>query len=140
MLKIQPGDEKSMSGFKSEFKVLWDTKVKAQVEKCSPEYERLMTLPKNLSEEAAKALAEELTAKYHDPYGQQFIGALVWAVEHALADDRKDLNFLNSFFQIHGVLNNEGFWQAAFGDDLECEEALNYKALKEYMNQLEALL
>lgn len=134
------GDENNMTVFKPEFKTLWDTKVRAQVQKCSPEYERLMGLPEDLSEEDAKTLAEELLTKYHDPYGQQFIGALVWAVEHALADDRKDLNFINSFFQIHGVLNDPGFWEAAFGEDPECEEAKNYALLKDYMNQLEALL
>jgi hypothetical protein len=125
-----------MSQFKKEFSVLWDTEVKKQIQKCTPEYETLRKMD-NVSEADAKILYEEIQAKgYHDVYGQYVIGNLIWVVEHALADDRLDLNFISTFSQIRGTLNDDEYWGNVFGVEIECDEAKELMKLRDYINLL----
>jgi len=125
-----------MSQFKKEFSALWDTEVKEQIQKCTPEYETLRKMD-NVSEADAKILYKEIQAKgYHDVYGQYVIGNLIWAVEHALADDRLDLNFITTFCQVRETLNNDEYWENVFGTEIECEEAKELMKLRDYINRL----
>jgi hypothetical protein len=124
----------NMDGFTPEFKILWDTEVKAHIKKCTPEFTILCTLP-GLPEEMQKAALNKLQEKgYVDVMAQYFIGRMVGAVEHALADDRKDLGFIQSFSQIHGTLNDKDYWENF--PNKETEEAKNLLKLRDYINRL----
>lgn len=128
--------------FEKEFINLWDTKVKQQVMKCSPEYINIRMLEsEDISKEEKQKLVKEMNSKgYKDLLAQFYIGNLVWAVEHALADNREDLNFLNSFMQVRDCLNSESYWQNVFKGDEESEEAKNLKELAQMMNELYAYM
>ena len=130
-----------MNGFPPEFATLWDAEVKPHIiNNCTPEYAALKNLP-NLSEaEQKKEVQRIVDAGYHDFVGQLFIGDLVGAVEHALADDRIDLNFINSFYQVYGVLNDEDYWQHNYAGDPDGQETMNIAKLREYINQLARMI
>lgn len=130
-----------MDGFPSEFATLWDAEVKPHImNNCTPEYAALKNLP-NLSKEAQKKEVQRIVdAGYHDFVGQLFIGDMVRAVEHALADDRMDLNFINCFWQVYGVLNDEEYWQHNYADDPDGQETQNIAKLKDYINQLAKMI
>jgi len=131
-----------MTDFSDKFKVLWDTKVKAQIEKCTPHYKTVSDMERGLysTEEAKKLLQEIRSSGYKDTYGQYAIGSLVWAVEHALADGRPDLNFIQNFYMVHGCLNDEGYWTNVHNNDFSTEEAKNLIVLRDMINELHDLL
>lgn len=131
-----------MTGFSDEFRELWDTKVKAQIAKCTPECETIANIQRGFYtvEEATRLLREIKAKGYKDVYGQFCIGELIWVVEHALADDRQDLNFIQHFYQVHGCLNDEGYWTNVHKNDLTTEESKNLLILRDLINEMYKLL
>ncbi|MFA7170952.1 MAG: hypothetical protein WC180_03090 [Candidatus Paceibacterota bacterium] len=130
-----------MNEFPPEFVTLWDTEVKSHImNNCIPEYAALKNLS-NISKEAQKKEVQRIAdVGYHDFVGQLFIGNMVGAVEHALADGRTDLNFINCFWQVHGVLNDEKYWQHNYAEDPDGQETQNIAKLKDYINRLAEMI
>ncbi|MDD2299472.1 MAG: hypothetical protein PHN69_04450 [Candidatus Pacebacteria bacterium] len=130
-----------MTRFSQEFKTLWDTEVKPHIiNNCIPEYAALKSLPQLSSEDQKKEVNRIASMGYHDFIGQLFIGDLVWTVEHALADDRIDLNFTNSFYQVYGVLNDDDYWQHNYAGDPDGQETKNIAKLRDYINKLAGMI
>lgn len=129
-------------GFNKEFIEMWDTKVKEKAKECSKGYDLLCKLQyDNLSEDEKNKIVEQIKEKnIQDINAVWYIGKLIWAVEHALADDRTDLNFINSTYQVKSCLNSESYWENVWKNDFSSEEAKNLKELGSLMEDLMSLI
>lgn len=128
--------------FSNKFKSKWDNEVKKQAKICSKGYDLLCKLEyDNLSESEKVEISEEFNKLNVQDYNAVwYVGKLIWAVEHALADDRTDLNFINSTAQVNGCLNSESYWENVWKNDFSSEEASNLKLMGEMMKELMKLI
>lgn len=131
-----------MDGFSDKFKELWQNKVWQQIKICTPEYANIRKLESGRlsTEEKDKLIAEIREKDYKDIEGQYYIGELVCVVEHALADNRKNLNFVQHMMQVHGCLNDDSYWTNVFENDFSSNEAKELLKLKGLINELYKLI
>lgn len=122
----------------TEFKMLWDTKVKQTAINCikdaEKEAERLITLDGEERETAKK----EFKLRFVDINGLEYITNMISAIEHDLADDRWTLNSINLIPAVKATLSkdNISYWTNVWKNDLTSETAQNFLKLAEEMEEL----
>ena len=106
------------------FSRIWDTEVKKLAEACvtEPELIRLMYQSEDYKPtEKEKEYLESVKRKYKDIYGMYYISDMIWNVEHALADGRKEAAKVAITF-VCEVLNSESYFQNVFHGNANDEE------------------
>jgi hypothetical protein len=82
---------------------------------------------------------EELSMGRVDAVSMFFIGRMVWAVEHDLADGRDVGGGMVRVSEVHATLSDPEYWAHVWrdrGKDMGIEEALNLKSLRERLGVL----
>ena len=84
------------------------------------------------TEEEKDAITEEMKhVDRVDWYALDFIAQAVVAVNICLIEDKNPKEFLT---QIKSVFNNQEYFDKIFGENQNCEEAVQYKEIGKYLN------
>jgi hypothetical protein len=122
----------------SAFSTIWDNEVKALAQACvtDPKLVRLMMQSEGYKPTAEEeAYLNEVSGKYHDPYGMFYISDLIWRVEHALADGREcqaNIALLN----VYSALASSDYLPNVFKGDDTSEEWKSRVALRDGLKKL----
>lgn len=125
----------------------WDKEVKVVAERCvvgskpglMPEIIGLMIKREDEFTPEDGVRFEELSRGRVDVVSMFFIGRMVWAVEHDLADGRDVGGGMMRVAEVHATLSDPEYWAHVWRDrdkDMGIEEALNLKSLRERLGVL----
>lgn len=120
------------------FSKIWDTEVKSLAKACvtEPELIRLMNQGEGYEPtKKEKEYLESISGKYKDAYGMYYISDMIWKVEHALADGRKEVANL-AIAQVYEVLNRPSYFQNVFLSNENDEEWKTRAALRDGLYKL----
>ncbi|MFA5394936.1 MAG: hypothetical protein WC346_02845 [Methanogenium sp.] len=127
-----------------EFIDIWQSKLKTQIIKCSPEAATLIDIENNngeLSEDIIVSLVDKIESKgYVDLIAQYYIAQLGAAMAHSIGHGYVTLNFLQYYISVRDCLNNSGYWIDVFNNDLTSNEAKELILLRDILNELNSYL
>lgn len=106
------------------FSKIWDTEVKKLAEACvtEPELIQIMCQDENYKPtEKEKEYLESVERKYKDIYGMYYISNMIWKVDHALADGRKEAAKVAITF-VYETLSSESYFENVFHRNANDEE------------------
>lgn len=122
----------------STFSKIWDTEVKQLAEACVTEKKLVELMSKDKSynpNEEEKEYMKRMSGKYKDIAGMYYISDMIWRVEHALADGRKEIAKL-AITQVYDVLNRPSYFQNVFKENENDEEWKTRLALRDGLKKL----
>ena len=120
------------------FSKIWGTEVKKLAQACvtEPELVRLMNQDEGYKpSKEEKEYLKGISKKYKDVYGMYYISNMIWKVEHALADGKKEVAGL-AIAQVYEVLNRPSYFQNVFQGNENDEEWKTRKALRDGLYKL----
>lgn len=120
------------------FSRIWDTEVKKLAEACVTEPELIRLMCKSETYKPTKKEKEYLKSierKYKDIYGMYYISNMIWEVEHALADGRKESAKVAISF-VYETLSSESYFENVFHGNANDEEWKTRAALRDGLYKL----
>lgn len=120
------------------FSKIWSTEVKPLAEACLIDDKIVQLLTKGEDYQPTESEMEYLNNianKYKDVPGIPYIYDMIIKVEHALADNKKDLAML-AITHVYTVLNSPSYFQRVFNSDENNEEWQTRKALRDGLSKL----